>query len=54
MTQKLDGMIEVESEPGNTRLIVRLPLDGHAEAESRAKPDSADAFQVESENPYHA
>jgi signal transduction histidine kinase len=28
VTQDFDGMIGVESEPGNTRFIVRLPLDG--------------------------
>jgi nitrogen-specific signal transduction histidine kinase len=32
-------MIEMESEPGNTRFNVRLPLDGSAKAESPAKPD---------------
>ena len=38
-TQDFDGTIEVESEPGNARFIVRLPLDGSAKAESQAKPD---------------
>jgi signal transduction histidine kinase len=31
VTQKFGGAIEVESEPGNTRFIVRLPLEGAAD-----------------------
>jgi signal transduction histidine kinase len=31
VTQKFGGTIDVESEPGNTRFIVRLPLEGSAE-----------------------
>jgi hypothetical protein len=54
VTPKFDGMIMVESEPGNTRFIVRLPLDGPAKAESPAKPDRVDPFQVDSDNPHLA
>ena len=28
VTQKFGGTIDVESEPGNTRFVVRLPLQG--------------------------
>jgi signal transduction histidine kinase len=38
VTQKFGGTIEVESEPGNTRFTVRLPLNGPAPTE---KPASA-------------
>ncbi|HEY1159863.1 MAG TPA: ATP-binding protein [Terracidiphilus sp.] len=38
VTQKFGGTIEVASEPGNTRFIVRLPLDGPA-----GTPDSTPA-----------
>jgi len=31
VTQKFGGAIEVQSEPGNTRFIVRLPLEGAAD-----------------------
>jgi signal transduction histidine kinase len=34
VTQKFGGCIEVKSEPGNTRFIVRLPLEGPSAAES--------------------
>jgi len=30
VTQKFGGTIEVKSEPGNTRFIVRLPMNGRA------------------------
>jgi signal transduction histidine kinase len=39
VTQRFGGTIEVKSEPGNTRFIVRLPMDGPTEAKSPAKPD---------------
>jgi signal transduction histidine kinase len=35
VTQKFGGTIDVESEPGNTRFIVRLPVKG---AEPSTKP----------------
>jgi signal transduction histidine kinase len=38
VTQKFGGAIEVQSEPGNTRFIVRLPSGGPAEPKSPAKP----------------
>jgi len=28
VTQKFGGKIDVESQPGNTRFVVRLPLSG--------------------------
>jgi signal transduction histidine kinase len=31
VTQKFGGTIEVESEPGNTRFVVRLPIKKPAE-----------------------
>jgi signal transduction histidine kinase len=33
VTQKFGGIIHVESEPGNTRFIVRLPIGGAANSE---------------------
>jgi signal transduction histidine kinase len=30
VTQKFGGTIDVESEPGKTRFVVRLPLDASA------------------------
>ena len=36
VTQKFGGTISVESEPGNTRFIVRLPIGGPADAENPA------------------
>jgi signal transduction histidine kinase len=38
VTQKFAGVIEVESEPGNTRFIVRLPLEGPADCGRCAIP----------------
>jgi len=37
VTQKFGGTIDVKSEPGNTRFVVRLPLNSNAKAESSAK-----------------
>jgi signal transduction histidine kinase len=40
VTQKFGGTIEVESEPGNTRFNVRLPLNGPTQtAAGAAKTD---------------
>jgi signal transduction histidine kinase len=36
VTQMFGGTISVESEPGNTRFIVRLPIGGPADAENPA------------------
>jgi signal transduction histidine kinase len=38
VTQKFGGTIQVESEPGNTRFIVRLPLNGRVDAANCALP----------------
>jgi signal transduction histidine kinase len=38
VTQKFGGNIQVESKPGSTRFIVRLPLDSPAESEDSAPP----------------
>jgi len=38
VTQKFGGTIEVKSEPGNTRFIVRLPMNGRACAGNSAPP----------------
>jgi signal transduction histidine kinase len=38
VTQKFGGAIEVQSEPGNTRFIVRLPLEGRPIAEAAHSP----------------
>jgi signal transduction histidine kinase len=38
VTQKFGGTITVESEPGNTRFIVRLPVKGPAGNETPAEP----------------
>ncbi len=40
VTQKFGGKIDVESEPGDTRFIVRLPLGGPAGNEKPAKSSS--------------
>ena len=32
VTQKFGGTIDVESEPGNTRFIVRLPMGSHSDS----------------------
>jgi signal transduction histidine kinase len=40
VTQKFSGTIEVKSEPGSTRFIVRLPLDRSAETPNPAPPAS--------------
>jgi signal transduction histidine kinase len=37
VTQKFGGTIDVKSEPGNTRFVVRLPLNSGAKGESPAK-----------------
>ena len=37
VTQKFGGSIDVKSEPGNTRFVVRLPLNSKAKMESPAK-----------------
>jgi signal transduction histidine kinase len=37
VTQKFGGTIDVKSEPGNTRFVVRLPLNSAAKVESLAK-----------------
>jgi signal transduction histidine kinase len=37
VTQKFGGRIDVESEPGKTRFIVRLPLSGNAEAQAAVR-----------------
>ena len=36
VTQKFGGKIDVQSEPGNTRFIVRLPLNSAVPAEKQA------------------
>jgi signal transduction histidine kinase len=38
VTQKFGGAIEVQSEPGSTRFIVRLPLEGTGDCGSCALP----------------
>jgi signal transduction histidine kinase len=38
VTQKFGGTIQVESEPGNTRFIVRLPLNGRVDPASCSLP----------------
>jgi signal transduction histidine kinase len=38
VTQKFGGTIEVKSEPGDTRFIVRLPMNGRAETTACALP----------------
>jgi signal transduction histidine kinase len=40
VTKKFGGKIDVESRPGNTRFIVRLPRKGFAEAGNSVKPGS--------------
>ena len=36
VTQKFGGTIDVESEPGKTKFIVRLPLTGSGDAQGAA------------------
>jgi len=38
VTQKFGGKIDVESEPGNTRFVVKLPLSGGSAANNGAGP----------------
>jgi signal transduction histidine kinase len=40
VTQKFGGKIDVDSEPGNTRFVVRLPLSGTGAANNGAAPKS--------------
>jgi signal transduction histidine kinase len=40
VTQKFGGSIDVESIPGNTKFIVRLPMNGLAQTENNGKPSN--------------
>ena len=40
VTQKFGGKIDVESEPGNTRFIVRLPMSGLAAPRTALGPNT--------------
>jgi nitrogen-specific signal transduction histidine kinase len=37
VTQKFNGTIDVESEPGNTRFIVRLPMNENNQQSSASR-----------------
>jgi signal transduction histidine kinase len=45
VTQKYKGTIAVESEPGNTRFIVRLPVNGSASLEASEKEHQGSAHE---------